>query len=611
MTSGRPKWSVMIPAYNGAEYLKKTLDSVLAQDEGIGFMQIEVIDDASEKDDLERLVNEVGKGRVQYYRKQKNEGATKNFNTCIERSKGRLVHILHGDDWLLPGFYRCINKMVEDNENCSLYATRAFYANQEGILEGMTPRLIEFEKKVSNNIKSFYPAGPHLQFAGVVIKRSFYEKYGGFDPELVHVADADMWARAISLGGGRVSAEVLAVYRMFDGNDSGRLAKSAENLYDRERLFKKMAIRDSEYNLEKAKDLNVNLAKKQELKFQNRGDEVSARNNRRFWMENSPWSSIIKEYTSRFYEKLKKFSWHKIIELKNKTTSFLKMLMRIKKVYLESRVLGMTEKCIEGKNYQSCPLCMGFGSKIVNGDGWKIIKCNGCGNARTEPPPSAYDYENNDFHSDAIHENVNQEESLEKLPLQWRESIFQQVNHIKKLVNKEDLILEIGCGEGLLLNELKVAGFNVCGIEPSKSASERARQRRLNVITGEFPNEKLTSSYDLVVLSHVLEHLPDPSLIIEEIKKVAPGGILYLVQANYTGIIPVIEGVKWYAWMPSQHFWHFTPEGLKVFCGSKQLNYINHETSTLVHPAKWWWVQRLAKIWPSILDQFHIAFRMP
>ena len=101
----RPLWSVMIPTYNCAALLRETLKSVLAQDPGREQMQIEVIDDASTKDDPEAVVRELGQGRVAFHRHSKNIGATANFNTCLSRSRGTLVQILHGDDLVLPGFY--------------------------------------------------------------------------------------------------------------------------------------------------------------------------------------------------------------------------------------------------------------------------------------------------------------------------------------------------------------------------------------------------------------------------------------------------------------------------------------------------------------------------
>ena len=94
----RPVWSVMIPTYHCARYLGETLRSVLAQDPGPDAMQIEVVDDHSTQDDPESVVREVGRGRVGFFRQPANVGITRNFATCITRSRGRLVHLLHGDD---------------------------------------------------------------------------------------------------------------------------------------------------------------------------------------------------------------------------------------------------------------------------------------------------------------------------------------------------------------------------------------------------------------------------------------------------------------------------------------------------------------------------------
>ncbi len=79
----RPLWSVMIPTYNCANYLRETLASVLAQDLGPDFMQIMVVDDHSLKDDPEAVVRKIGNGRVEFYRQETNVGHVKNFQTCL------------------------------------------------------------------------------------------------------------------------------------------------------------------------------------------------------------------------------------------------------------------------------------------------------------------------------------------------------------------------------------------------------------------------------------------------------------------------------------------------------------------------------------------------
>ncbi|MFZ0430475.1 MAG: glycosyltransferase, partial [Acidobacteriota bacterium] len=81
-------WSVMIPTFNCATFLRETLASVLAQDPGPAQMQIEVVDDRSTKDDPEEVVRELGRGRVAFHRNRRNQGVTANFNSCVARSRG-------------------------------------------------------------------------------------------------------------------------------------------------------------------------------------------------------------------------------------------------------------------------------------------------------------------------------------------------------------------------------------------------------------------------------------------------------------------------------------------------------------------------------------------
>ena len=73
---------------------------MLEQDPGLHEMQIEVVDDASTLDDPETVVREIGKGRVNFFRQSRNVGHTKNFETCLRRARGKVVHLLHGDDYV-------------------------------------------------------------------------------------------------------------------------------------------------------------------------------------------------------------------------------------------------------------------------------------------------------------------------------------------------------------------------------------------------------------------------------------------------------------------------------------------------------------------------------
>jgi glycosyltransferase involved in cell wall biosynthesis len=197
-------------------------------------MEIEVVDDCSTEDDPEAVVREMGKGRVKFHRKSQNAGVTANFNTCVQRSSGKLVHILHGDDYVLPGFYRAIEELAERHPAVSFFHSRALVVDEAGKTEGISPPIENLERP-GNEVAPFFYANP-FRTAGVVIRRAFYEQQGGFNPRFVHVADWDMWVRAILLGTGVCSNDTLATYRSFAGNDTARLVRTGTNLVDCLRL---------------------------------------------------------------------------------------------------------------------------------------------------------------------------------------------------------------------------------------------------------------------------------------------------------------------------------------------------------------------------------------
>lgn len=230
----RPLWSIMIPTFNCAKYLRRTLASVLAQDAGEDLMQIEVVDDCSTKDDPAAVVREMAPGRVDFTRNEENLGATRNFNQCIRRARGELVHMLHGDDLVAPNFYTEIGGIASSFPECSFFATRAFFIDENDIVLFVTERLDAMEAPTRDVTRML--ANQLFQTPGVVVRRRFYEEYGGFRPELVHCADWEMWVRAVHFGGGVVHSQPLASYRVFGASDTSRLALSGENVRDILRL---------------------------------------------------------------------------------------------------------------------------------------------------------------------------------------------------------------------------------------------------------------------------------------------------------------------------------------------------------------------------------------
>jgi glycosyltransferase involved in cell wall biosynthesis len=303
-TKESPKWSVMIPAYNCAKYLEETLLSVIKQDPGEDLMQIEVVDDFSTKDSPEEVVLRIGKGRVKFFRHPQNIGAIKNFNSCIQRAKGELVHILHGDDWILDGFYVEIENLIKDNSSVSLYATRSFIVNENNVVISATPTLDNLRQTTKNN-EDFLYSTP-LQFSGVVIRKSFYLEFGMFDENLIHTADIDMWASAIYFGGGVVSNKILSGYRVFEGNDTSKLSKSGENLIDLLRLKEKFSLKFPYFNHKLFFKMVYGIAFTQYSKFSSIKDVSSATNANIFILSKLPIFFKLKFLKFLILKKFKK-----------------------------------------------------------------------------------------------------------------------------------------------------------------------------------------------------------------------------------------------------------------------------------------------------------------
>ncbi len=289
----RPMWSVMIPTYNSEKWLRQTLESVISQDCGPEQMQIEVVDNCSMEGDPEALVRAVCGNRVAFHRHPRNEGPIANFNACIQRSHGRLIHILHSDDYLLPGFYSEIERLAELYPDVALLATRCFFADEDGIITGVTTRIPELETGSRSVDKLYYQTS--MQFPGVVIRRKFYETDGGYISSLVHACDREMWARAVSLQGGVISTNVLACYRTSASNETAAVVRSGENVRDLLRLAEVFGKRYEGFSLSRARQIAAHTALNQARRFSALNDSDSAQSNWRLWVENSSWVERLKE----------------------------------------------------------------------------------------------------------------------------------------------------------------------------------------------------------------------------------------------------------------------------------------------------------------------------
>lgn len=106
-------------------------------------------------------------------------------------------------------------------------------------------------------------------------------------------------------------------------------------------------------------------------------------------------------------------------------------------------------------------------------------------------------------------------------------------NLIPDLAEKK--ILEIGCAEGGFLDVFDEYGYNVSGIELSPNRAQIAKKNNpnLKIIVGDITDENIVnqidSSFDLIVLRDVIEHIPNRKKMFENIDKLLKNyGYLYI-----------------------------------------------------------------------------------
>ena len=218
----------MIPTYNCAHFLRTTLESVLAQDPGPDRMQIEVVDDASD-DDPESLVKAVGAGRVGFFRQATNQGQIANLSACVERSRGELVHILHGDDYVLPGYYEPLDRGFASDPRVGAAFCR--WKIVDG--DGDDLALAEPEQEHAGVMKdalAHLASEQRIVTPAMAVRREVWEKLGGFDSRLRCAEDWEMWVRIAAHYDVWYEPRLLAAYRRHDRSNTSANSRNAAEL---------------------------------------------------------------------------------------------------------------------------------------------------------------------------------------------------------------------------------------------------------------------------------------------------------------------------------------------------------------------------------------------
>jgi 2-polyprenyl-3-methyl-5-hydroxy-6-metoxy-1,4-benzoquinol methylase len=218
----------------------------------------------------------------------------------------------------------------------------------------------------------------------------------------------------------------------------------------------------------------------------------------------------------------------------------------------------------------NCNLCRVNDATVVYPAGIaqrnQIVCCNRCGLMYASPREEA-DYVEIESWDDNPDWDVAKEvpQRYEKESLQIRDYANTRAL-LARLYPQRGKIVEIGSGLGFQLEAFRKEGWEVLGIDPDRNSCRHATQK-LNIPTiastldaAALPDE----SADVVLMLHVIEHLPDPVATLREINRVLkPGGHLVLETPRYDTLMYKLLGRRERSLRCDGHIYFYTTDSLR------------------------------------------------
>ena len=147
----KPLISVIMPAYNCAQYIQDAIDSALKQNMPIELL---IINDCS-KEDLDPIMEQYAEDpRVRYLKNQRNLGVAGSRNRGISLAQGEYVAFLDSDDIWIEGKLEKQWKAMQES-GCILCATARELMTPEGKNTG---KIFPVKEKITYKFKKFYGA---------------------------------------------------------------------------------------------------------------------------------------------------------------------------------------------------------------------------------------------------------------------------------------------------------------------------------------------------------------------------------------------------------------------------------------------------------------------
>lgn len=242
-----PKISVLLPVYNGGEYLQTAIDSILNQT--FSDFEFIIINDAS-TDDSEKVILSNTDSRIVYIKNEQNLGLIKTLNKGLDLCKGEYIARMDQDDIANPTRFEKQNNVLDHNLEIGVCGTlfTPFNSNEE--------YKIRSHPELHNEIKIILLTSCVVGHPTVMLRRSALQNLR-YDEDYQAAEDYEFWSRLVRITQFYNIQESLLQYRIHNSNMS--ILENSTQINNAKKItgnqLKIIGIENTDFNIEQCQIL--------------------------------------------------------------------------------------------------------------------------------------------------------------------------------------------------------------------------------------------------------------------------------------------------------------------------------------------------------------------
>ena len=184
-----PLVTVLMAVYNGGEYLKSSIQSVLNQ--SYKDFEFLIVNDCS-TDDSVKTIESFNDARIIIHHNEKNMGQTKSLNVGLKLARGKYVARMDADDMAFPSWLDKLVSCFEKNPEYAVIGAAAVVIDDTGRKKEIRRAPISFNDII---FRIFF--APPVNHVSVLMNKDIILKMGGYDKEFKITQDYELWSQLI------------------------------------------------------------------------------------------------------------------------------------------------------------------------------------------------------------------------------------------------------------------------------------------------------------------------------------------------------------------------------------------------------------------------------